>query len=123
MTANELRIGNIIKGIGVNIEWVVEGFEGDCIYSDDGWRYLSYFEPIPLTEDWLLRFGFLRDTKYDFELKVNGVLFYGMCDNSQPINTGICILNLPESNINIKHVHQLQNLYFALTGEELTLKQ
>lgn len=22
----------------------------------------------------------------------------------------------------IKHVHQLQNLYFALTGEELTLK-
>jgi hypothetical protein len=23
----------------------------------------------------------------------------------------------------IKHVHQLQNLYFALTGEELTLKQ
>jgi hypothetical protein len=123
MTANELRIGNIIKGIGVNIEWVVEGFEGDCIYSGDGWRYLSYFEPIPLTEDWLLRFGFLRDTKYDFELKVNGVLFYGMCDNSQPINTGICILNLPESNINIKHVHQLQNLYFALTGEELTLKQ
>jgi hypothetical protein len=22
----------------------------------------------------------------------------------------------------IKHVHQLQNLYFALTGEELTIK-
>lgn len=26
-------------------------------------------------------------------------------------------------HIEIKTVHQLQNLYFALTGEELTLKQ
>ena len=27
-----------------------------------------------------------------------------------------------EVSVNIKHVHQLQNLYFALTGEELILE-
>jgi len=33
--------------------------------------------------------------------------------------------NIPNEQIwvNIKHVHQLQNLYFALTGEELTIKE
>ena len=29
---------------------------------------------------------------------------------------------IEDKNINIKYVHQLQNLYFALTGEELTIK-
>ncbi len=33
--------------------------------------------------------------------------------------------NIPNEQIwvNIKHVHQLQNLYFALTGKELTIKE
>ena len=27
------------------------------------------------------------------------------------------------TGVNVKYVHQLQNLYFALTGEELILKE
>jgi hypothetical protein len=121
MKRTELRIGNWIDWngeLGVISQLLELEVAFKCGESD---LYKS-LKPIPLTEEWLLKFGFKKDTKYDWELKVNGVLFYGMCDDSQPINTGIGILNLPNSIINIKHVHQLQNLYFALTGEELTIK-
>jgi capsid portal protein len=73
-------------------------------------------EAIPLTEEWLKRFGFKRQNnawngphKNDFSLW-NPPGEYGISLN----DTIMCPV--------IEYVHQLQNLYFALTGEELTLK-
>ena len=76
------------------------------------------FEPIPLTEEWLLKFGFVNGGKSDFDKKklsihlpsfyyTNGRTFY----NSWRI-----------MDYSVKSVHQLQNLYFALTGEELEIQ-
>lgn len=81
-----------------------------------------YLAPIVLTEEWLLKFGFTKRTyssghpEYHIYPKghhsnINCLLFEGKLRVSI-INQSICTINF---------VHQLQNLYFALTGEELTL--
>ena len=74
------------------------------------------FEPIPLTEEWLLKFGFekrkkllglLVFSKSGFDLHfVNGKWEFYVMGSS-------CILT------EIEYVHQLQSIYFALKGEAL----
>ena len=122
MKANELRIGNWIHNPvqGVDFKDCVIAlseinFEDGNKIKDDKYR----FQPIPLTPEWLERFGFdgYEESGY-FEKR--GFFFYvGTCKD------GSYYLEHPDSGHlvgqPIKHVHQLQNLYFALTGEELTL--
>ena len=80
-------------------------------------------KPIPLTEEWLLKFGWGADSDFDntyinnVGLK-NEVMFYDTDNKVFLIETERDTIELSH----IKHVHQLQNLYFALTGEELTIK-
>ena len=81
-------------------------------------------EPIPLTEEWLIKLGYAQDVDTPF-FKIN-----------MPRNIGYIHYN-PNNQITwLKHhnsdsalnpqslfyVHQLQNLYFTLTGEELEFK-
>jgi hypothetical protein len=77
-------------------------------------------KPIPLTEDWLIRLGFEQAMNGWFckkeylwlrQYKLNNQWFAGV--------NGIGDIDCTR----IDYVHQLQNLYFALTGEELTIKQ
>ena len=119
MKANELRIGNYLEFnnlirpseiIKVNA-WFLRQLVNDP--KEDNPTVNNFYKPIPLTEGWLLNFGFEK-TKYGF-VKM----------------TEIACLRIWEEDVtysgtlieNIEHVHQLQNLYFALTGEELTLKE
>jgi hypothetical protein len=76
-------------------------------------------EPIRITEEWLLKFGFKYDTDNDKlckSLHIDILSFRAseghMCLESQGYRT---------LYKHIKYVHQLQNLYFALTGEEITI--
>lgn len=127
INASELRIGNYLERMDGSI------FQVNC---DD----FSLIEktpikpyPIPLTEEWLLNFGFSKHTKR-WSLSVGGELFdYHILDvqNEFPPlwhckNEGYTISgqvrNTRQSHF-VKYVHQLQNLYFALTGTELTLTQ
>jgi hypothetical protein len=121
MKSTELRIGNWVKGIGLNVQWDIEGVKYDFIYSLGQWRHLSVFEPIPLTEEWLLKFRFeLINNDYwqsrNSELKLHWT-----------VNKNKMIPEFNEKRLVIgydfEHVHQLQNLYFALTGEELTIDE
>jgi hypothetical protein len=97
----ELRIGNILQKSTNELLIVGEitdnGFGCKVVDRDKfslptGWE----IHPIPITEDWLLNFGFEQNGhKLPIQLHQRG-------------------------KTHIKYVHQLQNLYFALTGEELT---
>lgn len=119
MKANELRIGNLVNyymgaPMSENILTKVEWKDLKNIGSGD-----KNYEPIPLTFEWLKRFGFdgYEESGY-FEKR--GFFFYvGTCKD------GSYYLEHPDSGHfvgqPINHVHQLENLYFALTGEELTL--
>ena len=123
LSINELRIGNYISPLGIGIT-KVEGFcIWDNIIQSDNFaeRELKEFQPIPLTEEWLLKFGFEKYTnnEFSFETKDFEISF---------LNGGLKLLcgeyaENPISLNNQKYVHQLQNLYFALTGTELTLNK
>ncbi len=126
MKASELRIGNIIsskngsdsviKAIGDNGGWI----EAHSLYDSSEERFdTSIYEitGIPLTEEWLLRFGFgfgLNDEEYE---KLNCPIIFDTDWN--------CYIDREfekELFIQCEYVHQLQNLYFALTGKELEYK-
>lgn len=118
MKANELRIGNLLE---FRVTCKVCEIQENCFYVNDelGTEYkntICDIKPIPLTEEWLLKFGFENDTitatkkGFDFSIGFYASGFY-LCKSLDEM-----------FGVEIKHVHQLQNLYFALTGEELILK-
>lgn len=73
------------------------------------------FDPIPLTPEWLERLGFIDDLPWaKGNFRVDSENRFHVVDG-----TGYSVIVAR----NIEYVHQLQNLYFALTGEELTIKE
>jgi len=79
--------------------------------------------PIPLTEEWLIMFGFENIQRGLFKLDV---LNYGRINVHTTKSSVLVELGTYSHNLfgdtKIKYVHQLQNLYKALTNEELELK-
>ena len=121
MRANELRIGNyinedilgdsIISSIHKNFIEVGIGHNiGAMTYT---LNYTS-IKPIQLTEEWLLDFGFEKD-ELGWFFKENDYCSFGLFFKD---NEWLFYI----SDTKIKYVHQLQNLYFALTNNELTNK-
>jgi len=133
MKQEGLRIGNYLKA---NYDFedeslfkivkviAIDGTDGGLmdyeLLFECGDNELYYnWEPISLTEEWLLKCGFewkeyslfnrLSLTKNSFTIEFE-------------ISDNICDCYLEMIGIDILFVHQLQNLYFALIGEELTVK-
>lgn len=107
---NELRIGNWYLSFGVDLKQVEKLTKG---------KVLIDFYPIPLTEDWLLKFGFTFTDEKD-GLAKNYVIIY-LPDNENKSFTFIYEFDFMPRITEVKFVHQLQNLYFALAGEELKI--
>ena len=112
MQASELRIGNLVNRVydsprdPKDLEEIVVGainrITKTHLCVDDCIRSIEDLKAIPLTEEWLLRLNpdkllFTKD-KFGILIWVNGDKLY------------------------IKYVHQLQNIYFALTQKELIIK-
>lgn len=115
MEARELRLENyvyldsrvsIVKGIdhrgGIKLKNDFSTFQTS----------IHNISPIPLTEQWLLDFGFIKTHRGKFQ---KDELTYDIY-----VGDGLYMYGVA---IEIKHVHQLQNLFHALVGEELTLNQ
>jgi hypothetical protein len=71
----------------------------------------KYIEPIPLMEEWLIKFGFVWNENGYFEKN-----HFKITDEMQ-----FLFFNLGDWFKKINYVHELQNLYFSLTNQELTL--
>lgn len=116
MKANELRIGNYYNQFGNNerVSWAtLKTVEEDM-------NEKLWCKPIPLTEEWLLKFGFKKEVECFY-------IHYDMieCISLKFHFDGWYIEDNDRGFINtkpIKYVHQLQNLYFALTEDELSFK-
>ena len=138
MKAEDLRIGNWveIKDHEVKTYAQVEGIGNLQQVAGQLWS-IEELEPIPLTEDWLERFGF-KKYQNGFLITPTGMLDFGYFieyyDWREDWSVGILyydpvrdcdIDEIYKFNVSgsIIYVHQLQNLYFALTGEELTIKE
>jgi len=108
MEAKELMIGNYVKD-PYNKEIKLVSVE----------KSAGQLRPILLTEEWLLKFGF---KKVGINFEKEWLLLW------KNLKTGTVdfVLNEPHSDKRkitaLLHVHQLQNLWTILTGEELTLK-
>jgi hypothetical protein len=113
MKASELRIGNYFKHSlfedYLEIQSISES--GLCSAKEvNGGFEIEHTNPIPLTEEWLLKFGF----------ETNDVRYWQISAFRLHINRyGEWIFKVETFEQEIKYVHQLQNLYFDLVGEEL----
>lgn len=110
MKANELRIGNLVQIDGLKSPIPVSIIDTTETSID------TKAKPIPLTEEWLLKFGAIKSQHCwlindKIELSHTTTEEYYEFEWQSPL--------LDWEIIAIKYVHELQNLYFALTGEEL----
>lgn len=113
MKAQELRIGLWMKSTVMDLNFFKLTID-DIVNEVKNKQHNGLFEPIPLTEEWLLKFGFIQSEddqdhyffqNFDISLSLNIVLYVG-------VNIKYC-----------EYVHQLQNLHFALTGQELEINE
>ncbi len=148
LSAKELRIENLIL-----VDWnnEIKGFDE---YSPDfketqvseihrkyiqdnhgeGYSFKEDIKPIPLTEDWLFKCGFVIDPDfYHSQVKLwqsnSGFNYLTLNKNDYGYESCLGFSPPQDENIRIlideclKYVHQLQNLFFALTSQELEIKE
>ena len=118
MRAEELRIGNWVeitdsKGIYTTVTKSTFDCNVDVFYN-----------AIPITEEWLLKFGFYYQASYKNYVvkskqennnsikKIDG----DWCYNNDYSDAACYFVT------ELKYIHQLQNLYYALNEEELICK-
>lgn len=129
MKNTDFRIGNYVMD-EVSGELMVISELGESIVATvvnrdkyplpDGWQ----MAPIPITEEWLERLGFvLGDGTVEVWVNKSG---FSICRTSAGY-LKYCILQFDSISVigeaSIDYVHQLMNLYYSLTGEELTVKE
>jgi hypothetical protein len=119
MKANELRIGNyVLDNLGGTLEIKSINTESD----------LSHIKGIILTDEWFEKWGFYKDGeywsrgiwdyKYCFKYRDwagNWAFYQEYTDSSDPKDDGVKY----SISFDIKYVHQLQNIWFALLHEEI----
>lgn len=138
MKVEELKIGNFVhlegkpfKVIGINPPYIDLLGNGDRIRMCDVDK--DILQPIPITEELLLKIGFKKkrdgylhysDHNDEFSIKFDlGYAFIeyaNLCFNPEDItetNYGSS-LEFP----NTLHLHTLQNIWHLLTGKELEIK-
>ena len=131
----DFRLSNLVEYNGMVMG--VSGISSPKPYKDEKYAHKYIFElfdgaglinctldeikPIPLTEEWLIKFGFKTSEK---QWNTFSRSHYYLCEKDE-----LCFKLHETKNIfymhkyeHIKFVHQLQNLYFALIDKELTLK-
>ena len=126
MKINELRIGNYVSTICGNvgrISFIAPNYVYVTITSEIT-KGEDEISGIPLTEEWLLKFGFYyqsSDKNYVVKSKQEN-------NNSIKKIDGDWCYNNDYSDAScyfvreLRYIHELQNLYYALNEEELTIK-
>ena len=162
MKASDLRIGNWVKikeefserDIPLEtLEFQIEGFNDGSNRYEEGAKQILFWsiknkvfgtttsgsydiecEPILLTEEWLLKFGFKKRGRDDMPRTISynlNDLFSIFPSNNFCDFAGYGFIwykpdrdkSIESARFKFKYVHQLQNLYFTLTEEELTFEQ
>jgi len=135
MKAQELRIGNYVEwstpALAINIKELSHKVSSKDLVNLEENKIL--LEPIPLTEEWLLKFGFKKWGRDDMPRTISynlNDLFSIFPSNAFCDFVGYGFIwykpdrdkSIESARFKFKYVHQLQNLYFVLTGEELQSK-
>jgi len=117
MKASELRIGNLLEfSNGIQpTKTVTVGrrfFSSASIETEDGdFEITCYYKPIPLTEEWLEKFGFEKHQNNVFTLGRFEVHFVSSSFYFRSYNI-----------VRVNFVHELQNAFYIQKRLELTIK-
>ena len=128
INTKELRLGNLFANIEDNSIYKVtkineDSIEGICS-NNMGWFGEKHFHlieqvlPIEITEEWFKIFGFKKEKDLKLYRLENEI---GWIEILLKVGGGEFVFYWKDAHIaKIKYVHELQNLFFALTHEELT---
>ncbi len=127
MKANDLRKGNIVYNGYEGGNEILSAFQISQIeVMNNGGNVADYYrslEYIPLTEEWLFKLGFEVSDDYGGSWLSPTGSYGSTIRILRAVNIKTFLWQYSDyNNVKIKYVHQLQNLYFALTGEELIIK-
>lgn len=141
--STDLRVGNKVKQSFATLT-VVSVMRERLICTDFNTTHpctYEFVDPVPLTEEWLTKLGFEKGELNWFKKSYTA---FGEVEDFEErmalthdvevaVNTDSkkgCIINKTDKDqqgsslkYNIQFVHQLQNLFFALTGEELIISE
>lgn len=114
MKSTELRIGNILAEKDNDI-FELSGFYLHQLTIEENTKgIITSHKPVLLTKEWLLKLGFF---KYN-----NAYVLEKPKENTMDFSFSVwqdMTYNSSEFPVKLDYVHQLQNLYFALSGYEL----
>jgi len=126
MKASELRIGNCF--LYENCIYFASVIRDNFIYginnnrSAPGEFPINKIEPVHLTKNRLLDLGFIDN---ELKLTQNTSLYVCLRTENKYFNEGKSLIvqcGVPLLDIPCEYLHELQNIWKALTGEELTIK-
>lgn len=140
--ANELKLGNFLIHKEYGLAMVVSISSDNTVFLENQVSSEDYncdldenIEPIPLTEEMLLKCGFEKNkSSYTFIIDEFTILWYNESDmfHKSSFEVHLCkLLYNPNGEISTKranfkidveYLHQLQNLFFALTNKDLEVK-
>ena len=121
LSAKDLRIGNYVYVFSV-IGKVVEIKKNQILVLSDSlvnkkiveYNYeIGFINSIPITNDLLFKAGAKYINEYWYEFYTYGIIKHKSFIEFYSCVKGDYICN------SVKYLHELQNLYFALTGEDL----
>lgn len=115
MKATELRLGNYVHLKDKGVYMIDSGHDIDELTGCDD----AYLTPIKLTPEWLERFGFEKVKHDERDWYNHPVGLIGPQDKTPAYGYMLS----GEFDLDVINVHELQNLYYAVTAEELTLSQ
>ena len=128
MKANELRLNNLVMvnyktDLLSKVTWIQEGsinviFDRQPDLINGVVCSVNDLIPIDITTGYLLKLGF--ELCEDFKKGVYGLFWFKHPLKIRTLKENISVYFRGELIFfDIKYIHQLQNLYFSLTGEEL----
>ena len=135
VTVRDLRIGNYIKTKEDKFHFyeILQINRGSICIEDaisDEFESVDIIdvEPIKISKEWLQKLGFIFIIRNMWELKIDfytKLQFYENQDDYvtlfiQNYNNGERISDTHLALKKVKYIHQLQNLFFDLTGRDLT---
>lgn len=123
----ELRIGNWYRSVKFDkpVQLTAQDI-AELVRLADGANISCYistmFEPLELIEQWLKDFGFMDDGSKRFTTDSLKIITHAMVSFESFTKSWHLYLGHHAIHVEFQYVHQLQNLYFALTDEELIKK-
>ena len=122
MKANEFRVTNFVNYNGEMFPIIFIGLDSVVLIRKDQSTFtvkLDRIKPISITDKILLSCGF-KKRKSCFGYWIYEIMFQHTVFSVEEVDLGLCYFYIGNTHVTqTRNVHELQNLYFSITGEEL----